>query len=113
MSFFFYTKTTNRKENKSLFFSSYSCGYRKAFEQYSQAIHARYPEIKIVGENYTPETYKLYLAQGLSFLKILILACVLLGQNPFAYLNMPTPNAFLWAQENKVRTLIPLLSQFR
>lgn len=42
------------------------------------------------------------LAQGLGILKLVIIAMVVLGQNPFPHLNMETPSVFTWAVENKV-----------
>ena len=35
--------------------------------------------------------------------KIALLIAIASGQNPFAYLNMETPNIYSWALENKVR----------
>lgn len=34
--------------------SSYSCGYRKAFEEYSNIIFEKYPDIRVQGSNYDP-----------------------------------------------------------
>lgn len=90
---------SNQQTLKFLF--CYSCGYRNAFEQYSQIIHQKYPELKIIGENYATNQFKIYIAQFLSTLKIIIIGCIILGQNPFVYLNMPTPQIFTWATENK------------
>ena len=80
----------------------YSCGYRNAFEQYSQMIRNRYPELKIVGENYSPQAYKVYVAQFFSSFKMVLIGLILFGQNPFAYFNMGTPKIFTWALENKL-----------
>lgn len=44
-----------------------------------------------------------FLAQGLSILKLVIIAMVVLGQDPFPHLNMETPSIFTWATQNKVR----------
>lgn len=41
-------------------------------------------------------------AQGLGILKIIIIAMVVLGQNPFPHLNIDTPSIFTWAVENKL-----------
>lgn len=72
------------------------------FEQYSAMIVERYPDIKIVGENYAPVAWKIYVAQFLSTTKILIIAFIMFGQNPFEYVGMPAPQIFTWASENKV-----------
>lgn len=93
-------KTLNQQTLKFLF--CYSCGYRNMFEQYSQLIQTRFPEIKIIGENYPPAQYKVYLTQFLSTFKLLLIGAILFGQNPFAYFNMATPAFFTWAIENKL-----------
>ncbi len=72
------------------------------FEQYSALIVERYPDIKIVGENYAPVAWKTVLAQFLSTSKILIIAFIMFGQNPFEWMGMQTPQLFTWANENKV-----------
>jgi len=84
------------------FLFCYSCGYRNMFEQYSQLIRQRFPDIKITGENYPPATYKTYITQFISTFKLLLIGMLLFGKNPFAYFNMPTPNVFTWATQNKV-----------
>jgi hypothetical protein len=72
------------------------------FEQYSQLIQSRFPELKIVGENYKPIWWKVYIAQFLGSFKLLLIVMVLFNQNPFQYFNMQTPAVFTWATENKV-----------
>lgn len=44
---------------------SYSCGYRKVFDDYAQIIHQKYPEISIQGGNYDPPGYHMFLAKAL------------------------------------------------
>ena len=73
------------------------------YEQYSQLIQTRFPDIKIVGENYPPAQYKVYLTQFLSTFKFLLIGAILLAQDPFAYFNVATPAFFTWAIQNKVR----------
>ena len=65
-------------------------------------IRARYPELKIVGENYAPQSFKVYMAQFLSGFKMIVIGLILFGQNPFTYFNIATPALFTWALENKV-----------
>ncbi len=72
------------------------------FEQYSNLVREKYPELNIVGENYAPQAYKLYITQFLSTLKIILIGFIVFGQSPFAYFNMETPNIFNWAVQNKV-----------
>ena len=68
-------------------------------------IRQRYPELNIVGENYSPQQYKVYIAQFLSSFKMIVIGLILFGQNPFAYFNMATPGIFTWALENKVNNI--------
>jgi selT/selW/selH-like putative selenoprotein len=35
-------------------------------------------------------------------LKLALILCVALGQNPFTWLNIGTPNAYVWAMNNKI-----------
>ena len=72
------------------------------FEQYSQLVSQRYPDMKVIGENYLPDPWKLYVAQFFSTFKILVIGLIVFGHNPFQYLQMDTPQAFTWATENKV-----------
>lgn len=65
-------------------------------------LHEKFPHLAIEGDNYPPSAMRQLLAQGLSILKLAIIAMVVLGQNPFPHLNMETPSVFTWATENKV-----------
>jgi uracil DNA glycosylase len=58
--------------------------------------------LKVEGGNYPPAAPKQMIAQTLSALKFVFIIAIVLGQNPFHYLNMATPEAFTWALENKV-----------
>jgi selT/selW/selH-like putative selenoprotein len=71
------------------------------YDQYSQIIHASYPDLKITGENYPPSPIKATLAQILSVLKLVLIGFIMSGRNLFTYLNIQTPNAYTWALENK------------
>ncbi|CAF1047286.1 unnamed protein product [Brachionus calyciflorus] len=83
------------------FLYCFSCGYKNAFEQYSQLIKSRFPELNIIGENYTPGKHRLILAQVLSVLKMVIIGFIISGTSPFTYFNLATPNVFTWATQNK------------
>ena len=58
--------------------------------------------ITLEGGNYDPVFWKLQLARALSYLKIVVIAVVALGVNPFPSLGMATPRFFDWAVSNKV-----------
>ena len=72
------------------------------FEQYSSALHQKYPGLLIEGDNYPPSTIKYNLAQFLGLAKILIILCVVSGTDPFPWFGMETPALFTSAMENKV-----------
>lgn len=44
---------------------SYSCGYRKAFEQYVNILKEKYPELQVEGENFDPPGYNMFIAKVL------------------------------------------------
>lgn len=44
---------------------SYSCGYRKAFDQYVNILKQKYPELHIEGENFIPPGYNMLIAKVL------------------------------------------------
>jgi len=72
------------------------------YEQFAQLVRTHYPHMEVVGENYPPPPLQATLARILSFVKMAFLICLLLGQNPFALLNFPTPSAYQWALQNKM-----------
>lgn len=45
------------------YFFSYSCGYRKVFEDYAAIIQQKYPEISVLGANYDPPGLNMYLSR--------------------------------------------------
>lgn len=72
------------------------------FEQYAQALHERFPGLKIEGDNYPPPAPKAMLAQVLSVAKLVLIALIVSGYNPFTFLNVATPSVYTWATENKM-----------
>uniref|UniRef100_A0A674B5L0 Selenoprotein T n=1 Tax=Salmo trutta TaxID=8032 RepID=A0A674B5L0_SALTR len=74
----------------------------KVFQEYSRSISQLYPDIRIEGENYPPTTINKYLGNLFSYFKLLAIALVVSGQNPFAMLGLETPRAWTWTQENKI-----------
>lgn len=43
--------------------SSYSCGYRKAFDEYATIIQQKYPFIIVDGKNYDPPGINMFIAR--------------------------------------------------
>ncbi|KAI6191896.1 putative esophageal gland cell secretory protein 6 [Aphelenchoides bicaudatus] len=85
-----------------------SCGYKNAFEQYSQVIHDKYPTIQIEGANYSPGALKSLLAQFLGFAKIGLIIAIVMERNPFTFLGMNTPAIFNWMLSNKLSACLML-----
>lgn len=79
-----------------------SCGYKQAFDQFSQYVHEKYPSMEIQGSNYPPTPFKSYLAQFINVAKIALIAIIVTGSNPFAALGMQVPAVLQWAQSNKL-----------
>jgi selT/selW/selH-like putative selenoprotein len=46
-------------------FCSYSCGYQKAYQDYGNIIHEKYPEITVEGEHYNPPGINMFIAKAL------------------------------------------------
>lgn len=79
-----------------------SWGYSKVFQEYSRAISQLYPDIRIEGENYPPKPLSKYIANFVSYFKLLAIALIVSGQNPFPFLGMDTPRIWFWSQDNKI-----------
>jgi hypothetical protein len=58
--------------------------------------------LQLIGENYPPQKFKAIIAQVLSVVKLMIIVMIISGQNPFTFLNLPTPNIYNMAIQNKV-----------
>ncbi|XP_020283178.1 selT-like protein [Pseudomyrmex gracilis] len=77
----------------------YSCGYRKAFEQYVNILKEKYPELQVEGENFDPPGYNMYIAKVLGTLKIVVLILIVSGVNIGLPLNL-TP-IWQWCINNR------------
>ncbi|MCJ8733825.1 hypothetical protein PDJAM_G00228140 [Pangasius djambal] len=76
--------------------------YCKVFQEYSRSISQLYPDIRIEGENYPPKLINKYIANFISYFKLLAIALIVTGQNPFQMLGTNTPRVWSWGQENKI-----------
>ncbi|CAD5234893.1 unnamed protein product [Bursaphelenchus xylophilus] len=85
-----------------------SCGYRNAFEQYSQLLKEKYPGVQIEGGNYPPSYPKALGAQIIGLGKIVVIVCIILGKDPFPALGMQTPGFFNWMLGNKLSACMML-----
>lgn len=69
------------------FHYSYSCGYRKAFEQYVSILTEKYPELHIEGENFNPSGYNMLIAKVL-VIKLFIFMLTMLIYTAYFYISI-------------------------
>uniref|UniRef100_A0A3Q3K6X9 Selenoprotein T n=1 Tax=Monopterus albus TaxID=43700 RepID=A0A3Q3K6X9_MONAL len=74
----------------------------RVFEEYTQALYQRYPDIRIEGENYLPMPIYRHIASILSIFKLLVIGLVIVGKDPFALFGMQAPGIWEWGQANKI-----------
>lgn len=72
------------------------------FEEYTQALSQRYPDIRIEGENYLPLPIYRHVASFLSIFKLFLIGLIVVGKDPFALFGMEPPRLWTWSQENKI-----------
>ncbi|KAJ1346982.1 hypothetical protein KIN20_001916 [Parelaphostrongylus tenuis] len=99
---------TKRKLRSLRFLYCISCGYKQAYEQFSMAVHEKYPEMPIEGSNYPADKWKEYLAHTINILKIAAIAVIITGRNPFLSIGMAEPAILQWAQSNKISACMML-----
>ncbi|KAL5238779.1 hypothetical protein ACI65C_006189 [Semiaphis heraclei] len=80
----------------------YSCGYQKAFDQYSSILSEKYPNLRIDGANYDPSVAHLIAAKVLSLAKMAIIIAIGSGINVFEYIGNEQPNWWIWCTSNKI-----------
>uniref|UniRef100_A0A668VBN2 Selenoprotein T n=1 Tax=Oreochromis aureus TaxID=47969 RepID=A0A668VBN2_OREAU len=74
----------------------------RVFEEYTQALYQRYPDIRIEGENYLPIPIYRHIASFLSVFKLLVIGLIIIGRDPFALFGMQAPGMWEWGQGNKI-----------
>lgn len=80
----------------------YSCGYRRAFDEYTNMIRERFPEMNIIGDNFTPNFLRHKMVQFLTIAKMALIALIVANMNPFASMGVRTPNLWFWMTQHKV-----------
>ncbi|KAK9539148.1 hypothetical protein VZT92_004275 [Zoarces viviparus] len=75
---------------------------KRVFEEYTQALYQRYPDIRIEGENYLPVPLYRHFASFLSVFKLLVIGLIIIGRDPFALIGMQAPGLWEWGQGNKI-----------
>lgn len=81
---------------------SYSCGYRKAFEEYSNIINERYPQIAIDGANYEPSGINFLLSKAILAAKLVFILIIVSSYDIWGQIGQAVPRWFTWCQENKI-----------
>ncbi|CAO4383911.1 unnamed protein product [Caenorhabditis nigoni] len=79
-----------------------SCGYKQAFDQFTTFAKEKYPNMPVEGANFAPVLWKAYVAQAVSVFKLLLLATILTGSNPLAWIGLGYPGLLRHAHENKM-----------
>uniref|UniRef100_A0A915DH52 SelT-like protein n=1 Tax=Ditylenchus dipsaci TaxID=166011 RepID=A0A915DH52_9BILA len=85
-----------------------SCGYRQAFDQFSQIIQEKYPGVVIEGANFPPTQIKAFVSQFIGVAKIALIVMVIVGRDPFASMGIATPGIFNWMLSNKLSSCLML-----
>lgn len=86
-------------------FSS-SCGYKKAFEEVTQLINQKYPEIAVNGDNYPSPLINGYINQLVGLAKMVLIGLILANINPFTYMGQPTPGFWVWMTTNRMMAVM-------
>lgn len=72
------------------------------FEQYANILREKYPNISILGDNYPPPDWKLYLAHILGGAKLVIIVAVIANINLWEWIGQETPSWWTWFLSNKI-----------
>lgn len=85
-----------------IYVHSYSCGYRKAFEEYTNILSEKYPSIFIKGANYDPPGFNFYLSKIILAVKMLLILTIVSSYDIWGTLGQQVPRWFTWCSENKI-----------
>jgi len=80
----------------------YSCGYRKAFEDYVNILAEKYPQIEVSGGNYNPPGMNMYLSKLIFVVKILLMVVILTSFNIFEVVGLQIPMWWRHLLSNKL-----------
>ncbi|KAM7354474.1 selenoprotein T [Cochliomyia hominivorax] len=84
------------------FLYCYSCGYRKAFEDYSAMLVEKYPQITVTGENYNPPGMNMYFSKLIFAVKILLIVVIVSSFDIFGAIGQATPSWWRHLLDNKL-----------
>ena len=82
--------------------NSYSCGYRKAFEDYANILSEKYPQIIVTGANYDPPGFNMYLSKAIFVAKILLIVVIVSSFDCFGAIGVPIPGWWRHLLDNKL-----------
>lgn len=82
--------------------NSYSCGYRKAFEEYVNILGDKYPQILIKGANYDPPGLNYYLSKLIVAVKMLAIIVIVSSFDIWGHIGQAIPNWYRWCVDNKI-----------
>lgn len=85
-----------------LIYCSYSCGYRKAFEEYASILSDKYPQILINGANYDPPGVNFYLSKLILAAKMIFILVIVSSYDIWGALGQAVPRWYTWCSENKI-----------
>ncbi|XP_055710139.1 thioredoxin reductase-like selenoprotein T homolog CG3887 [Phlebotomus papatasi] len=80
----------------------YSCGYRKAFDDYVSILNDKYPEILVRGANYDPPGFNMHLSRIVLLTKLILIVVIVSSFDIFGFLGQPIPGWWRWCIENKI-----------
>lgn len=81
---------------------SYSCGYRKAYEEYANLIQDRFPDITLKGANYEPSGINFLLSKAILAAKMVFILIIVSSYDIWAQLGQGVPRWYQWCTENKI-----------
>lgn len=81
---------------------SYSCGYKKAYDEYENIILDKYPDIVVRGGNYDAPGFNMYFSKIILIAKFLLIFLVMSSFDIFGFFGMEPPSYYRWCLENKL-----------
>lgn len=82
--------------------SSHSCGYRKAFDDYTTLLAQKFPDISVIGGNYEPPSMNIYLSKAILFAKLIVILIIVSAFDVWGYFGVAVPSWYRWCDENKM-----------
>ncbi|CAO1350034.1 unnamed protein product [Diamesa hyperborea] len=84
------------------FLYCYSCGYKKAYDEYENILLDKYPDIVVRGGNYDAPGFNMYFSKIILIAKFLLIFLVMSSFDIFGFFGMEPPSYYRWCLENKL-----------